>query len=118
MDEELKILAKNTVDKIYRKIKRVYSSDFHKMGSNTGIGADGTPTKYIDKIAEDVAVKFLKKSDLKVNLLSEEVGFLDFDGEYTFPFLMVEPESNSTASTKLPIKLTETSRLITNRILM
>ena len=95
MNEEIKILARKTVDKIYRKIRRVYSTEFHKMGSNTGIGADGTPTKYIDKIAEDVAIKFIKKSDLKVNLLSEEAGFLDFGGEYIFVLDPVDGTRNA-----------------------
>ncbi len=84
MEENLKILTHNIVDKIYRKIKRANLTEFHKLGSNIGIGADGTATKYIDKIAEDVAIKTIKKSKLKVNLLSEEAGFIDFNGEYTF----------------------------------
>jgi fructose-1,6-bisphosphatase/inositol monophosphatase family enzyme len=95
MDEGLKILANKTVDKIYRKVRRAYIKDFHKMKSNIGIGADGTPTKYIDKIAEDAAIKFLKKSDLKVNLLSEEAGFLDFNGEYTFVLDPVDGTRNA-----------------------
>ena len=84
MDEEIRILARKTVDKIYRKVNRSIFSEFHRFGSNIGIGADGTPTKYIDKLAEDVAIKFIKKSKIKVNILSEEAGFLDFGGEYTF----------------------------------
>jgi fructose-1,6-bisphosphatase/inositol monophosphatase family enzyme len=95
MDEELKILAHRTIDKIYRTVKKSYATDFHKMGSNIGIGADGTPTKYIDKIAEDVAIKFLKKSDLKVNLLSEEAGFLDFGGDYIFALDPVDGTRNA-----------------------
>ena len=95
MDEEIKILARKTVDKIHRKVRKVYSTEFHKMGSNTGIGADGTPTKYIDKIAEDAAIKFIKKSDLKVNLLSEEAGFLDFGGDYTFVLDPVDGTRNA-----------------------
>ena len=84
MDEEIKILANKTVEKIYRKIKKVYSDDFHKLGNNIGIGADGTPTKYIDKIAEEIAIDFIKKSPVKVNILSEEAGFIDNKGKYTF----------------------------------
>jgi fructose-1,6-bisphosphatase/inositol monophosphatase family enzyme len=84
MDEEIKILAYETINKIYRKIRKIQLSEYHKFGINVGIGADGTPTKYIDKVAEDVALKFLKKSDVNVNILSEEAGYLDLDGEYTF----------------------------------
>lgn len=84
MDEKVKLFANKTVEKIYRRVKRAYSTEFHKLGKNIGIGADGTPTKYIDKVADDVALKFIKESDLKVNLISEESGFLDVGGEYTF----------------------------------
>jgi fructose-1,6-bisphosphatase/inositol monophosphatase family enzyme len=82
MDEELKILAHKTVDSICKKIRKSASSDFPKFKNNVGIGADGTVTKYVDKIAEDVAIDILRKSDF--NLLSEESGFLDNGGKYTF----------------------------------
>jgi fructose-1,6-bisphosphatase/inositol monophosphatase family enzyme len=95
MDEEIRLLAHKTVDKIYGKVRRAYPTEFHRFGTNIGIGADGTPTKYIDKIAEDVAVKFIKKSDINVNILSEEAGFLDFDGEYTFVLDPVDGTRNA-----------------------
>jgi fructose-1,6-bisphosphatase/inositol monophosphatase family enzyme len=84
MNEDLKLLAHKTVDAVYRKIKRAKSTEFHKFGSNIGIGADGTVTKYIDKIAEDAAINYLEKSKLNVNILSEEIGFADNGAEYTF----------------------------------
>jgi len=84
MDEELKILAQNTVERIYKKIKKIQLTDFHRFGTNIGIGADGTTTKYVDKIAEDVSIDYVKKSKIKVNILSEEAGFVDLGGEYTF----------------------------------
>ena len=95
MDEEIKLLANKTVDKIYRKVRRAYSTEFHRFGTNIGIGADGTPTKYVDKLAEDVAIKFIKKTDMNVNLLSEEAGFLDFGGEYTFVLDPVDGTRNA-----------------------
>jgi len=84
MNEELKMLANKTVDAVVRKIKRTQATDFYKFGGNVGLGADGTVTKYVDKIAEDAAVNFLEKSKLKVNVLSEEAGFLDKGAKYTF----------------------------------
>ncbi len=84
MNEELKMLAHKTVDSIYRKIRRAKSTEFYKFGNNTGIGADGSVTKYVDKIAEDAALNFLEKSKLKVNILSEEIGFVDLGADYTF----------------------------------
>lgn len=84
MDEDIKVLARKTVDKIYRKVRMASLDEFYRFGTNVGVGADGTPTTYVDKLAEDVAVNFLKKSKIRVNVLSEEAGFLDFGGEYTF----------------------------------
>ena len=84
MDEEIKLLAQKTVDKVCRKIKRSISTEFYKFENNIGIGADGTTTKYVDKIAEDAALSIINKSKTKVNVLSEEIGFLDNGGKYTF----------------------------------
>ncbi len=95
VDEEIKILAGKLTDKIYRKIRKTSFSDLYKMKSNVGIGADGTPTKYIDKIAEDIAMKALKKSKIDVNLLSEEVGFIDNGADYTFVLDPVDGTRNA-----------------------
>lgn len=95
MDEELKVLAHKTVDIVYRKIRRAKTTEFYKFGNNIGIGADGSVTKYIDKIAEDVALNFLEKSKLKVNLLSEEIGFVDLGADYTFVLDPVDGTRNA-----------------------
>ena len=80
MDEELKQLASQIVEKISKEVRKESRSNFYKLGKTIGLGADGTPTSYIDKIAEDVALKVLERSAIKVNLLSEEAGFVDFGG--------------------------------------
>jgi fructose-1,6-bisphosphatase/inositol monophosphatase family enzyme len=84
MDEKIKSLAKKTVNSVSRKIKRAASTDFTKFNNNIGLGADGTITKYVDKIAEDAAINTIQKSKTKVNVLSEEIGFIDNGAEYTF----------------------------------
>jgi fructose-1,6-bisphosphatase/inositol monophosphatase family enzyme len=95
MDEELKLLALQVVDKIAKKLKKESKENFYQMGKKVDIGADGTATKYIDKIAEDVALKIIEKSKIKVNVLSEEAGFLDFGGEYTFVLDPVDGTRNA-----------------------
>ena len=95
MDPELKVLAQKTVDTIYQTVKQATAQEFHKLGSNIGIGADGTPTKYIDKIAEDAALQLLETSVLPVNVLSEEAGFLDHGSEYTFVLDPVDGTRNA-----------------------
>ena len=95
MDEQVKILAQETVNKIYRKIRRAKTTEFHRFSTNVGVGADGTPTEYIDKLAEDIALRFLKKAKTKVNILSEEAGFVDQGGEYTFVLDPIDGSRNA-----------------------
>ncbi|RKX44981.1 MAG: inositol monophosphatase [Thermotogae bacterium] len=80
MDRELIRLANEIANSIADKMK---NEDKNKLRKNIGIGADGTPTKLIDKVAEDIAVEKIQETSLPVNLLSEEAGFLDFGGIYT-----------------------------------
>ncbi|MDG6229060.1 MAG: inositol monophosphatase family protein [Candidatus Thermoplasmatota archaeon] len=83
MDEHIKTLSQQIVTKIDRKIRSTIKKEGHKLGKTVSLGADGTPTKYIDKIAEDVAIHAIKKSKMPVNLLSEEIGFIDAKSRYT-----------------------------------
>jgi fructose-1,6-bisphosphatase/inositol monophosphatase family enzyme len=95
MDEEIKLLAHNIVEKIRETVKQASLHEFYRFGTSIGVGADGTPTKYIDKIAEDVAVTMMEDSKVNVNLLSEEIGFVDFDGKYTFVLDPVDGTRNA-----------------------
>ncbi|NTV00012.1 MAG: bifunctional fructose-bisphosphatase/inositol-phosphate phosphatase [Methanoregulaceae archaeon] len=45
------------------------------------MGADGTPTKLIDQVAEDCIVTYLSEHPLCRTLISEELGKCEFDGE-------------------------------------
>ena len=87
MESEVKQLILVIAKSISRRIKRL-QSDGILLGRKVGVGADGTPTEYIDKVAEDTAIKHVKKSGLSLNILSEEAGFIDLGGEYT---LVLDP---------------------------
>ncbi len=95
MDEKIKLLSNRVVQSVYRKVRRAISTDFLKFGNNMGLGADGTITKYIDRIAEDAALRVINKSKTKVNVLSEEAGFIDKDAEYTFVLDPVDGTRNA-----------------------
>jgi len=71
-------IAKEAVDAIDKRVKQDAKD---KFGKEVAMGADGTPTLYIDKIAEDVAMEIIGK---EANVLSEEIGFIDNGKEYTF----------------------------------
>jgi myo-inositol-1(or 4)-monophosphatase len=42
-----------------------------------GMGADGTPTAYIDKVAEDAVLEYLREIEANVIVISEEVGVVE-----------------------------------------
>lgn len=95
MEEKLKLLAHQIVEKISKEVKKESRNNFYKLGKTVGIGADGSPTSYIDLVAEDVAITILEKSDVKVNLLSEEKGFVDFGGTCVFVLDPVDGTRNA-----------------------
>ncbi len=95
MDEKLKQLAHQIVQKITKEVRKEAKNNFHKFGKTIGLGADGTPTSYVDKIAEDVALKLLEKSAVRVNLLSEECGYVDFDGTHVIVLDPVDGTRNA-----------------------
>jgi fructose-1,6-bisphosphatase/inositol monophosphatase family enzyme len=95
MDEKLKHLANQIVKKITTEIRKESKNNFYKLGKTIGLGADGSPTSYVDKVAEDVALKLLEKSEVKVNLLSEEKGFVDFGGDHVFVLDPVDGTRNA-----------------------
>jgi myo-inositol-1(or 4)-monophosphatase len=51
------------------------------------MGADGTPTKRIDQVAEDCVVEYLRENPLCSTLISEEMGRAEFCGEKGTIFL-------------------------------
>ncbi len=66
----------------------VKSSERALWDSDEGMGADGTKTHGIDKIAENAALAVLERKGNPVNVVSEECGFLDFGSERT---LIMDP---------------------------
>jgi fructose-1,6-bisphosphatase/inositol monophosphatase family enzyme len=57
-------------------------------GEELGMGADGSPTLFVDKLAEDIILNFVEERDLPFNVLSEEAGFVDRGKKKT---LVVDP---------------------------
>ena len=59
----------------------VAKAPHEKWGATVGMGADGTPTKWIDEVAETVLLEQVKTSDIDANILSEEAGLVELDGK-------------------------------------
>lgn len=52
-----------------------------------GMGADSTPTKYIDKVAEDIAINIISEERLCRQIISEEAGIVSALGDNGTIFL-------------------------------
>jgi myo-inositol-1(or 4)-monophosphatase len=52
----------------------------HGGGETVSMGADLTPTKRIDKVAEDCVISYLREKPLCSLLISEEAGHVSFEG--------------------------------------
>ncbi|MEA2054522.1 MAG: inositol monophosphatase family protein [Candidatus Thermoplasmatota archaeon] len=83
--EKLKGICTEIADEIEAKVKEERKKNFACFGKEIRMGADGTHTQYIDKIAEDIALNVVDK---KMNILSEEAGFIDYGMEYT---IVIDP---------------------------
>lgn len=67
-------------------------------GETVCMGADGTPTSQIDKVAENAALMFINLNKIPVNILSEEIGFVDNGYEETLVMDPIDGTSNAIAS--------------------
>jgi len=83
--EELKEICLKIAEGIEKKVSEERKKDFEQMAREVEMGADGTPTQQIDKIAEDVALEI---SGRRMNILSEEAGFIDHGQKYT---MVIDP---------------------------
>jgi fructose-1,6-bisphosphatase/inositol monophosphatase family enzyme len=72
---------------LVREAVAALPTDFDR-GRELYIGADGTPTVNIDKVAEDVILQAVEEMELPVNVLSEEAGMVDRGHDDT---LVVDP---------------------------
>ncbi len=84
----------------WNEIARGLASDVEKVvmplfgtpqaGRDMGTNVSGDVTKYVDKVAEDLVIERLKP--LGINIVSEEVGFIDNGSDYT---VVVDPIDGS-----------------------
>ena len=82
MKELLEKLA-DTVTKNVRELPTEFLGH-----EEVGMGASGSATSKIDKFAEDIIIDFIKHEKIRMNILSEEAGFIDLKGEKT---LVIDP---------------------------
>lgn len=61
------------------------------------MGADGTYSSQIDKVAENAALMYVEANGLPLNVLSEEIGYVDNGGEEVLVMDPVDGTSNAVA---------------------
>ncbi len=81
MIETLRDIAYAVRDALSRSERAMWAS-------GEGMGADGTPTLGVDRIAEDTVMAYLDSMGNPFNILSEERGFVDFERDLT---LILDP---------------------------
>jgi len=75
--------------------------DSKARGECIGMGADGTSTSQIDKIAENTVLDYIQRNKIPLNVLSEEIGFVDNGGEETLVLDPIDGTSNAVAGIPL-----------------
>ena len=73
-------------DEVYSAYKEL-PKDFDRH-VHVGMGASGSSTSAIDKFAEDAVLELLDADDIKLNVLSEEAGYIDRKADKT---LVLDP---------------------------
>ena len=82
-------------DAVQTEIEKIPDSSC--KGDEICIGADGTPTARIDKVAENAVLLFLEREGISLNVLSEEIGFVDRGGEETLVLDPIDGSNNAVA---------------------
>lgn len=91
MENEILTLFKRCAEKVESELRSLGSVDY---GETMGMGADGTPIKMIDERAESTVVNFIKEQT-DFSILSEEIGFVEGDGEGTVILDPIDGTSNA-----------------------
>ena len=78
MDDKTRKIARRLANKIIREVgpavREYVGTDI--AGTEVKTGADGTPTSFIDQVAEEKIINILKNADVYSYLVSEEIGEL------------------------------------------
>lgn len=75
----------------------VVRAEYHRMADVVGMGADGFATTHIDQLAEIAALAFLDGAEPRMNIFSEEVGFIDKGSALTAIVDPIDATNNAVA---------------------
>ncbi len=72
-----------------------------EMGKDIEMGADGTPTSEVDKVAENTVLDYIVRNAVPLNVLSEEIGYVDNGFDETLVLDPIDGTSNAIAGVPL-----------------
>lgn len=75
----------------------VVRAEYFRMAEVVGVGADGFATTHVDQLAEVAALDFLDKAEPRMNILSEEAGFIDKGSSLTAIVDPIDATNNAVA---------------------
>lgn len=70
----------DTLSAIADEVKKAVDMipSLEERGKDVEMGADGTPTSEVDKIAENTVLDYIVRHGVPLNVLSEEIGYVDY----------------------------------------
>ncbi|KZX15007.1 NAD kinase [Methanobrevibacter cuticularis] len=83
-------ISKEIIKNVENRLEKHFGNK--ESGKFVKIGADGTPTNYIDLVAEEEVIKVLKNADFVSLLISEEIGEMKL-GKGLESFVRISEES-------------------------
>ncbi len=94
MEDLLKVLS-DIADAVTAAVKLIPTLE--ERGKDIEMGADGTPTSEIDKVAENTVLDYIVRNSIPLNVLSEEIGFVDYGYWETLVLDPIDGSSNAAA---------------------
>ncbi|HYI14121.1 MAG TPA: inositol monophosphatase family protein [Thermomicrobiales bacterium] len=90
-------LVDSLVDCGKRVREAVVRAEYHRLAEVVGLGADGADTTHIDQLAEESALACIEAIEPRMNILSEEIGFLDRGSALTAIVDPIDATNNAVA---------------------
>ena len=98
--DEIAILCNDVSLAVADSIKDLVGTK--KGGEVVGMGADGTPSKFIDIAAEDAALEILASSGIDMKIVTEEKGHLTFGDSPEFTVVLDPLDGTYNATRDVP----------------
>jgi fructose-1,6-bisphosphatase/inositol monophosphatase family enzyme len=86
----------------------VAAAEYNRLAEVVGLGADGFDTSRVDQVAESAALNAIEAMQPRMNILSEEVGYIDRGSALT---AIVDPIDATHNATSLPSFLDRPDRI-------